>query len=166
MVLNNLGTTFDLSGQVDSAAFYYRMSLELQPEFVDTRTNVSRLLRTLPARAADMIAARAFSKLEMLCRQLVPASTLLGDSDQEPLWYLAVSLFLQERYDASVEPNRQLVTRHPDFEEGYLQLGNVYETLGEPGLAAAVYRRQLLRVPGGQHALEAAARLERLEAGR
>ncbi len=166
VVLNNLGTTFDLSGQVDSAAFYYRMSLELQPEFVDTRTNVSRLLRTLPARAADMIAARAFYKLEMLCRQLVPASTLLGDSDQEPLWYLAVSLFLQDRYDASVEPNRQLVTRHPDFEEGYLQLGNVYETLGEPGLAADVYSQQLLRVPSGQHALEAAARLERLEAGR
>lgn len=166
VILNNLGTTFEFSGRVDSAAFYYRESLERHPEFDKTRENVSRLLRTLPRRASEMIDIRALAQLEALCAQLVPASTTLGDSDQWPLFFLAVSRFLQGRYDASIEPNLQLVARYPGFEEGYLQLGNVYETLGEPGQASDVYRQQLLRVPHGPHAAEAATRLERLEAGR
>ena len=77
-----------------------------------------------------------------------------------------MSRFSQGLYAASVAPNRQLVAQYPDFAEGYLQLGNVYETLGDPVLAADVYRQQLLRLPRGEHSAEAATRLKRLEARR
>ena len=46
----------------------------------------------------------------------------------------------------SGEVNRYLVESHPDFIEGYIQLGNLYETLGELEGAAAVYEEAYRRV--------------------
>ena len=163
LILNNLGTTFENSGQMDSAAVYYRRSLERQPDHVDARRNLSRLLRNLPARASSLMEARAYRELETLCTQLVPAAEILQQPDPWPLFFLAVSRFSQGRYADSVAPNRQLVAQYPEFEEGYLQLGNVYETLGDPMQAAEAYRQQLLRIPRGAHTEEAVTRLQRLE---
>ena len=166
VILNNLGTTFENTGRLDSATIYYRLSLESQMTNADARRNLTRLLRNLPARASMWMEAGAFVELESLCAELIPAAERLGYKNPGPLFFLAVSRFSQGLYAESVPPNRQLVAQYPDFAEGYLQLGNVYETLGDPVLAADVYRQQLLRLPGGERSAEASTRLQRLEARR
>jgi protein O-mannosyl-transferase len=163
VILNNLGTTFENSSRVDSAVIYYRRSLALRPDHVDARRNVTRLLQNFPARASGMMERGQFIQLETLCAHLAPAAKILQKNDPWPLFFLAVSRFSRGLYADSVEPNRQLVSQFPGFEEGYLQLGNVYETLQDPEGAAAVYEQQLLRIPKGTHAAEAAARLRRLK---
>lgn len=161
LALNNLGATFEHEGRVDSAAHYYRLALGHRADSPDAATNVARLLAQLPARADAMIREGRAGELESLCAELLAARP----SERDALFFLAVSRFVQGRCGDSVAPNRELVARHPGFAEGYLQLGNAYETLGDPARAGQVYRKQLQHVPDGALADEARRRLRRLEPG-
>jgi tetratricopeptide (TPR) repeat protein len=166
VILNNLGTTYERTGRVDSASVYYQQALALSPYFADARNNLTRLVGSLQARAPGMIESGALLELQTLCEQLVAATPDLVYVNPLPLFFLSISRFHQGAYDSSIEANRQLVAQYPVFEEGYLQLGNAYETVGARRQAAEVYRQHLLRIPAGQWATEASSRLRRLEEAR
>lgn len=166
VILNNLGTTYERAGVVDSAAVFYQRSLAAQPDFDDARRNTDRLLRGLRDVASTWLDAGRHVELETLCGALIPAADLLGQRDPWPLFFLGVSRFYQGRYADSLEPTRQLLGQYPDFEEGYLQLGNLHETMGQPEQAAQVYGQHAVRVPRGTLTAESVARLQRLEAMR
>ena len=73
---------------------------------------------------------------ELLARRLLEVEPQQRDAR----FLLAVSLFLQGRYEESLAENRLLLKQHPDFDEGRLQLGNLLQTTGKAAAAAKVYR--------------------------
>ena len=156
LALNNLGTTFEQAGRVDSAAVYYSRALALGGDSPDPGDNLRRLASQLDVYAGDMIDAGELIPLETLCEQI---STLRG-APPEALFYLAVSRFLQGRYADSLTPNQALLEKHPGFILGYLQLGNLLETVGQTAEAHDVYERLLKRQAEGTYAEEARRRLQ------
>lgn len=56
------------------------------------------------------------------------------------LFWLSVALWYDGIYEESIEVNERLVAAHPDYGEGYLQLGNALETAGRGSDAIDVYR--------------------------
>ena len=159
--LNNLGTAFEELGRPDSAAVCYRRALALRPEARHPSENLARLSSGLAERAPAMCETGQILPLEGLCRELL----LVRGEDRFAAYYLAVSLFLQGRYAESIQVNTALVQQHPGFAEGYLQLGNAYETVGEIEAARRVYEEQLRRNPQGDLAEDARQRLGRLAKG-
>ena len=156
--LNNMGTAFEKLGRPDSAAACYRRALSLRPEARHPSENLARLSSGLAERAPAMCETGQILPLEGLCRELL----LVRGEDRFAAYYLAVSLFLQGRYAESIQVNTTLVQQHPGFAEGYLQLGNAYETVGEIEAARRVYEEQLRRNPQGDLAKDARQRLGRL----
>ena len=161
VALNNMGTAYEKWGHPDSAVVWYRRALALRPEAPDPAENLARLLGQLAERAPGMIEAGQISPLERLCRELL--STQPGD--QYAAYYLGVSLFLQGQYAESIQVHASLVRQHPGFAEGYLQLANAYETIGQLKAARGVYEEQLRRVPQGDLAELARQRLGCLPKG-
>ncbi|MBT5588578.1 MAG: tetratricopeptide repeat protein [Gemmatimonadetes bacterium] len=156
LALNNVGTTFELLGRIDSAAVYYRQAAEYGGVSVDPHNNLRRLSRQLDVYAGDLIDAKQLVQLQTLCEQLAQVE----DPAPEALFYLAISLFSQGHFKESLAPNERLLREHPDFILGYLQLGNLLETLGRRTEAHRVYEQQLLRQPEGHFADEARRRLK------
>ena len=156
LALNNLGTTFEQAGRVDSAAVYYSRALALGGDSPDPGDNLRRLASQLDVYVGDMLDAGELIPLETLCEQI---STLRG-APPEALFYLAVSRFLQGRYADSLIPNQALLEKHPGFILGYLQLGNLLETVGQTAEANDVYERLLKRQAEGTYAEEARRRLQ------
>ena len=60
--------------------------------------------------------------------------------------------------------NERLVSAHPEFGEGYLQLGNALQTVGRDEEAGVVYRRLVTVTEDDELRQEVANRLSRLEA--
>ena len=162
LALNNAGTTFEADGRLDSAAHYYRRALAVEQTTDHGRANFERLLRELGVRAPRLLESGAAAQVEGMCAQLLAAQP----GHREALFFLAASRFVQGRYAESVTPNRRLLTLHPDFEHGYLQLANTYESLGDATAAVATYEQQLRRFPAGELAAEAGRRLTRLRQAR
>lgn len=163
VVLNNTGTVFEFAGAIDSAAHYYRRSLQQQPQFVDAINNMARLRTELPARAQALLAVGAFDQVAGLCEELLAAGQ---GPRREAMLFLAASRLYQGRIDDSRQVNEQLLQQFPAYEEGYLQLGNLYETTGDPESAATVYAEQLKQQAAGELADEARRRLARLQGAR
>ncbi|MGB0605623.1 MAG: tetratricopeptide repeat protein, partial [Candidatus Latescibacterota bacterium] len=60
-------------------------------------------------------------------------------------FFLSVSLLSQGRLKESIRENERLLSDHPDFDEGWLQLANAYETAGDPDRALTAYNRLVER---------------------
>jgi tetratricopeptide (TPR) repeat protein len=156
LALNNVGTTFELLGRIDSAAVYYQQAAEYGGASPDPHNNLRRLSRQLDVHAGDLLDAKQLVQLQTLCEELARVE----DPAPEALFYLAISLFSQRRFEESLAPNEELLREHPDFILGYLQLGNSLETLGRVADAHRVYERQLLQQAEGHFADEARRRLK------
>ncbi len=156
LALNNVGTTFEQFGRLDSAAVYYGRAHRLGRDSADPTNNLQRLSKQLGVHAGELLDANELIQLQTLCEELAR----IENPVPEALFYLSVSLFSQRRFEESLEPNKHLLERHPDFILGYLQLGNVLETLGRTAEAHSVYERQLGRQSEGPFADEAKRRLQ------
>ena len=142
LVLNMLGVVFEESGHLDSAVTFYHRALEVKPESAEASRNMARILRQFGDLGRKLMEAGEVKQVESVARELLAASP----RHRDPLFFLSVSLSNQGRFGESVKVNRLLVESHPDFIEGYIQLGNVLETLGELEAAEPVYERALRRV--------------------
>lgn len=162
-VLNNVGTVFEFAGAPDSAAHYYRRSHELR-RGGDAARNLQRLSAELPARAQALLAEGRAATAAGLCAELLAVTdAAVAPARREALLFLAAARLYEGRRQESLQVNRQLLREHPDFAEGYLQLGNLFETTGRPDEAAAAYRDLLQRQAAGPLAAEARRRLTLLE---
>jgi tetratricopeptide (TPR) repeat protein len=158
LALNNIGTVLEVEGRPDSAVWYYRQALAVSVHTEDARINLDRFLVELPVHAPMLLESGRGEVAEGLCEQLLIAKP----DHRASLFFLAVSRFEQGRYPESLSPNQRLVEVHPDFEAGYLQLANLYETLGNAGAASDVYRRHVDRFSTGELTEEARKRWQRL----
>jgi len=142
LALNMLGVVYEKVGRLDSAVSFYRRALAAKFESADAADNMARLLRRFGELGRGLMESGQLKQVESVSRQLLETNPRHRDS----LFFLGVSLFHQGLVGESGEVNRYLVESHPDFIEGYIQLGNLYETLGELEGAAAVYEEAYRRV--------------------
>lgn len=70
-----------------------------------------------------------------------------------------------ERDGEALATARELTARFDRFPPGFVALGRLEETSGDPAAAAAAYRRALQLTPDNPRASEGLARLERAESG-
>ena len=128
--------------QLQSSLQELRRALAAKFESADAADNMARLLRRFGELGRGLMESGQLKQVESVSRQLLETNPRHRDS----LFFLGVSLFHQGLVGESGEVNRYLVESHPDFIEGYIQLGNLYETLGELEGAAAVYEEAYRRV--------------------
>ncbi|MEW6750774.1 MAG: tetratricopeptide repeat protein [Candidatus Latescibacterota bacterium] len=134
--LNMLGVLQEEGGCPDSAMVWYARAAAASGETAGAEGNVARLQRVLTARADTLVRVGQHARAEVLCRRLLD-----GDPDlHQARFLLAVSLFGQRRYSESIRQNEELMRRHPDFDEGWLQLANALEASGRLPEAEAAYR--------------------------
>ncbi len=157
IALNNIGTTFELQGTVDSALVYYRRSAE--GGALDGRHNLERLVARSVAEAEQALEAGDWPRVERAAR-----TALRGDRQHAyARFFLSVSLLQQGRGEESIAENERLLRERPDFDEGWLQLANAYETVGRPDLARGAYRQLIDRAQSKPMRTLAQQRLQRLE---
>jgi tetratricopeptide (TPR) repeat protein len=161
LALNNLGTLFESEGRLDSALHYYHSALNIgEGVSADARANVDRVGFKLTDAAQDLIKSKAFGEAGTLCRQFLSIEPFHRDA----LFWLSVALLYDGIYEESIEVNKRLVAAHPDYGEGYLQLGNALETAGRGSDASSVYRRLLAITDDERLRQVGSTRLSRLEA--
>ena len=139
VALNNIGTTFEQGGQPDSAMYYYERAA--RGNAPDGVRNLDRLVVRSVERAEKALRAGDYAQVEHSARRA------LGGSPRHRYgrFFLSVSLLSQGRLKESIRENERLLSEHPDFDEGWLQLANAYETAGDPDRALTAYNRLVER---------------------
>ncbi len=157
IALNNIGTTFELEDEVDSALTYYRRAAA--GGAIDGRGNLERLVGRLVGQAEQAVEAGDWRRVEWAAR-----AALRGhDGHIYARFFLSVSLLQQGRGEESITENERLLRAQPDFDEGWLQLANAYETVGRPDRARAAYQQLIDRGQRVSMQKLAQQRLQRLQ---
>ena len=128
---NMIGTLFEGAAEIDSALIYYGRAAGLR----EADDNYRRLFAAELRRIRQMLDRGQLYEAEAAVRELGGA---LSDN-RDVRFMLAVTLFLQRRYTESLTVNLDLVKRHPEYDEGLLQLALVQETIGLFDDATATY---------------------------
>lgn len=112
----------DLEASVpDQARDAYRRALELDPNHIDARLNLGRLLHE----AGEVEAAEAHYRAAIDARP-----------DDATAWFnLGVALEDQERGKEAIDAYRLSIELDPDGVDAYYNLGHLYERAGRPALA-------------------------------
>ena len=161
MALNNIGTLHEEEGRLDSALYYYNAAQTAgEGRSRDARANSDRIGSRLSTISRDLMDRQAFGEARALCAQFLS----IDPNHREALFCLSIALFLDGMYGESISVNEQLVSAHPEFGEGYLQLGNALQTVGRSEEAGGVYRRLVTATDDDAHRQEVARRLSRLDA--
>ena len=135
IALNNIGTTFEQGGQPDSAIHYYgRAARGNAPDGV---RNLKRLVVRSVEKAEEALRAGDYAQVEHSARRALKGFP----RHRYGRFFLSVSLLSQGRLEESIRENERLLSEHPDFDEGWLQLANAYETAGDPDRALIAYNR-------------------------
>ena len=135
VALNNIGTTFEQGGQPDSAMYYYEKAA--RGNAPDGVRNLDRLVVRSVERAEKALRAGDYAQVEHSARRALRGSP----RHRYGRFFLSVSLLSQGRLKESIRENERLLSDHPDFAEGWLQLANAYETAGDPDRALTAYNR-------------------------
>ena len=139
VALNNIGTTFEQGGQPDSAMYYYeRAARGNAPDGVH---NLERLVVRSVEKAEEALRAGDYAQVEHSARRALKGFP----RHRYGRFFLSVSLLSQGRLEESIRENERLLSDHPDFDEGWLQLANAYETAGYPDRALIAYSRLVQR---------------------
>lgn len=141
LALNNLGVLHQKAGRLDSALHYYVAALRHTPQTADARRNLDRLLRGVEEWAPALLEGGQAAQVETVCRYLLQQAP----ASPPGLFFLAVSLFKQGRYEESIAVNEKLVAARPEDYFAAMQLANAYEAVGRRDDAAGIYRRLVER---------------------
>lgn len=139
VALNNIGTTFEQGGQLDSAMYYYERAA--RGNAPDGVYNLERLVVRSVEKAEEALRAGDHAKVEHSARRALKGFP----RHRYGRFFLSVSLLSQGRLEESIRENERLLSDHPDFDEGWLQLANAYETAGDPERALIAYSRLVQR---------------------
>lgn len=115
-----LGIELEISSPSE-ARDAYRRALELDPENVEARLNLGRLLHE----AGEASAAEAHYRMALDLRP----------DDATAAFNLGVALEDQERLDDAVKAYLVAIASEPDYSDAYYNLAHLYERLEEPALA-------------------------------
>tara|TARA_Y100001978_G_scaffold146556_1_gene131525 strand:- start:9935 stop:11929 length:1995 start_codon:yes stop_codon:yes gene_type:complete len=139
VALNNIGTTFEQGGQPDSAMYYYERAA--RGNAPDGVRNLNRLVVRFVKRAEEALRAGDYAQVEHSARRALRGSP----RHRYGRFFLSVSLLSQGRLKESIRENERLLSDHPDFDEGWLQLANAYETAGDSDRALTAYNQLVER---------------------
>lgn len=137
--LNNTGTVYELSGKIDSAVLSYRKALENDPDLSDALRNMERFKADWAVFGQTLMQSGQLVLVEKTSRELLRSFP----RHKGALFLLSASLFVQREYSRSLKYNQELIALHPHFVEGYLQMGNLLETIGQIKKAINVYENIL-----------------------
>ena len=138
VALNNIGTTFEQGGQPDSAMYYERAARGNAPDGVRNQIGSSSALWKEPKKRCER---GDYAQVEHSARRALRGSP----RHRYGRFFLSVSLLSQGRLKESIRENERLLSDYPDFDEGWLQLANAYETAGDPDRALTAYNRLVER---------------------
>jgi serine/threonine protein kinase/tetratricopeptide (TPR) repeat protein len=119
-----------LSGRSENSGAYseYLRAIELDPNNVTARQWYAlSLMAANPSEAVRQIE---------IARRLDPLSKII--SSDAAVVYKHVG-----RWDEAIAQLERTIQLYPDFAEGYIQLGNIYEQRGDPARAAGVFQRAI-----------------------
>jgi protein O-mannosyl-transferase len=141
LALNNIGVLLQEAGRIDSALVFYLAAVQAVPAAKAAAENIERLRLGLEQWAPTLLEQGGADQVEAVCRLLLEQWP-----DEAPaLFFLAVSLFKQERLDESIQINRRLTALRPDDYYAMMQLAYALEMAGRFEAAVEAYRAVLKR---------------------
>lgn len=158
----NLGQALVRTGRRDRGKTYLAEadSLDEQQREIERLESVARDEPGSPERWRTLAEAyREAGRLED-AREAYGIALYLRPQDPRLRDKLAQLAAGQGQYEAAVAHYRNLLRRHPDFNEGWFNLGVVYARNGDEEKARKVWKRLLQRDPDHERARSYLARLE------